>query len=106
MNWLSEFPQTIPRNSAGRGLLALLLLAATPTFADPPSPECIKWRKLAKTYKTCRDACFETYHQFMLSAAHSESEYNEAKSRRKQCTATCAKESAPYSVTGANSPCP
>ena len=89
------------------GLITLLLLGATATvaLADPPSRQCIEWRRLAQVHKECRQVCLEKYRQQALSGTATQDDYILARAHRAQCFEACNKKTAPYSSASPNSPC-
>lgn len=89
------------------GLITLLLLGATATMAlaDPPSRQCIEWRRLAKLHKECAHVCTEKYNQQALSSTATRDDYILARAHRAQCFDACDKKTAPYSAVSPNSPC-
>jgi len=89
------------------GLITLLLLGASVTMAlaDPPSRQCIEWRRLEKLHKECVHVCMEKYQQQALSSTATHDDYILARAHRAQCFDACDKRTAPYSAVSPNSPC-
>jgi hypothetical protein len=107
MQWFSELLKQAGWKSAGYGFVAALLVAATGTaaLADPPSKQCIEWRRLEKVFRVCAQDCREKYFKITLSGTAKNDDVILAKAHRQQCVQACNEKAAPYSSVSPNSPC-